>query len=78
MDVKAVSDGGVFKSTGFYKLQVESLLDLPDMCTLSGRETFSPHVFIADHTFPLSENILKPYSRCQEKIKNTYLFLITA
>lgn len=34
------SDGGVFKSTGLYKLLEESLLDLPDMCTLPGRKKF--------------------------------------
>lgn len=27
-----ISDGGVFKSTGFYKLREKSLLDLPDIC----------------------------------------------
>lgn len=69
-----ISDGGVFKSTGFYKLLEESLLDLPDMCTLPGREKLCPHVFIVDDAFPLQPNVLKPYSGCQEKGSKTRIF----
>lgn len=41
-----VFDGVVFKKAGFYELPEESLLDLPDMCTLPGREKLCPRVFI--------------------------------
>lgn len=65
-----VFDGDVFKRTGFYELPEESLLDLPDMCTLSGKEKLCPRS--VSFGFPSSPNILNPYSGCQEtRIKNT-------
>lgn len=73
-----ISDGGVFKSTGIYTLLEESLLDLPDMCTLPGGKKNCSHVFIADNAFPLTPNILKPYSGCQEKGSKKHVFLIIA
>ncbi|CAI6364172.1 unnamed protein product [Macrosiphum euphorbiae] len=58
-----ISDGGVFKSTGFQKLMENSTLNLLDKRALPGRDKLSPYVFVAYDAVPLSPNIImKPYS----------------
>ncbi|XP_060879688.1 uncharacterized protein LOC132951765 [Metopolophium dirhodum] len=57
-----ISDGGVFKSTGFQNLMENSTLILPDKRALPGRDKLSLNVSEADDAFPLSPNIIKPYS----------------
>lgn len=37
-----ITDRGIFKSTGFHILLEESSMNLPDKCTLSGREKLCP------------------------------------
>lgn len=62
-----ISDGGVFKGTGFQKLLENTTLNLPKGQILPGMEKLIPHVFVADDAFPLCPNIMKPYSGHQKK-----------
>lgn len=57
-----ISDGGVFRNTEIYRRMQANLLQLPTATSLENREKNVPYVFIADEAFPLTENILKPYS----------------
>lgn len=57
-----ISDGGVFKNTGFARcLNKEMLKPIP-------------YVFVADDAFPLSANIMKPYSGHQERGSKQRIF----
>lgn len=62
-----ISDGGVFKSTPFYKQLIEGKLNLPTKRILPGRSKESPYVLVADDAFPLKPCIMKPYSGHQDK-----------
>lgn len=62
MDCQGRISNGVFKSTGFQKLMENSTLNLPQKSALPGQDKLSPYVFVADDAFPLSLNIMKPYS----------------
>lgn len=57
-----ISDDGVFKSTGFAKALNKSVLNLPEVTQLPGREKNVPYVLVADDAFPLASNIMKPYA----------------
>jgi hypothetical protein len=69
-----LSDGGVFKSTGFKKLMENSTLNLPEKSALPGGDKLSPYVFVADDAFPLSPNIMKPYRGNQPKASKNRIF----
>lgn len=69
-----ISDGGVFKSTGFAKALNRQMLNLPELSVLPGREKPIPHVFVADDAFPLSLNIMKPFSGHQERGSRQRIF----
>lgn len=62
-----ISDGGVFKSTGFAKALDKSLLNLPEKTNLPGRNKLNPYVLVADDAFPLSEHIMKPFAGHQDR-----------
>ncbi|KAL4083272.1 hypothetical protein QTP88_028602 [Uroleucon formosanum] len=62
-----ISDGGVFDNMKFKHLMTSGQLKLPDSRPLRGRSTPIPYVFIADDAFPISHNIMKPYSGHHEK-----------
>ncbi|XP_050501502.1 uncharacterized protein LOC114342461 [Diabrotica virgifera virgifera] len=62
-----ISDGGVFKNTGFAKSLSKEMLNLPENASLPEREKRVPFVFVADDAFPLSPNILKPFSGHQDR-----------
>lgn len=62
-----VSDGGVFRSTSFFKKLVTNNLNLPDNEPLMGREMLVPPVLVADDAFPLTTSIMKPYPGSSEK-----------
>ncbi|CAH1970881.1 unnamed protein product [Acanthoscelides obtectus] len=57
-----ISDGGVFKNSGFAKALDKSMLNFPQPTILPGRQKPVPYVLVADDAFPLSENILKPFA----------------
>lgn len=57
----SVSDGGILKSTKFYRKLMEKELKLPQASLLPGTNTLAPYIFIADSAFALNEHILKPY-----------------
>lgn len=69
-----ISDGGVFKSTAFRKLMETSSLNIPLEKALPGRMKPIPYVIVADDAFPLSPNIMKPYSGHQEKGSRQRIF----
>jgi len=73
-----ISNGDVFKNTQFFKQLEENTLQLPPPDNLCDREKKVPYVFIADDTFPLRENIMKPYSGLQQKdsIKISYNYRV--
>lgn len=62
-----ISDGGVFKNTCFAKSLSKEMLSLPQNTSLPERQKPVPFVFLADNAFPLSPNIMKPYSGHQER-----------
>jgi len=55
-----VSDGGVIEDTAFNKKLLAKRLHLPNS-TETAHDL--PFVFVADEAFPLSEHLLKPFSR---------------
>lgn len=57
-----ISDGGVFKSTAFYKKIEKNELNLPHNEPLRGRTMSVPYVLVADDAFALSTYTMKPYS----------------
>lgn len=57
-----ISDGGVFANTTFGKAIINKTLPIPPAEPLPHRERNTPYVLVADDAFPLSENIIKPYS----------------
>lgn len=61
-----ISDGAVFKSTGFAKALNKSVLNLSSVKQLPGREKNVPYVLVAEDAFPLTTNIMKPYARHQD------------
>lgn len=57
-----IADGGVFRNTSFGTALMNGDLNLLQPETVSGRDEPSPHIFVADDAFPLTEHICKPYS----------------
>lgn len=57
-----ISDGGVFKNTELHRRMQEGTLCLPPAKPLPMRQKEIPYVFVADEAFPLSVNIMKPFS----------------
>lgn len=62
-----ISDGGVFKNTGFARSLDKEMLAFPQNTFLPGRQKLIPYIFVADDAFPLLPNIMKPYSGHQER-----------
>ncbi|XP_050501018.1 uncharacterized protein LOC126880978 [Diabrotica virgifera virgifera] len=69
-----ISDGGVFNDSYFKECLEENTLNLPPACSLLGRSTDVPFVFVADDAFPLSTNIMKPFAGHQEKGSKNRIF----
>lgn len=69
-----ISDGGVFNSTTFKKMMIQSKLNLPEEAPLPGRSKAVPFVFLGDDAFPLCNNILKPFPGQQEKGSEKRIF----
>lgn len=69
-----ISDGGVFNNTFFKKALEENSLHLPPPRALPGRTTLTPFVLVADDAFPLSPNIMKPYSGIHDKGSKKRIF----
>lgn len=57
-----ISDGGVFNDTTFKKRLQDNTMSIPPPNALSGRNMAVPYVFLGDDAFPLSVNIMKPFS----------------
>lgn len=57
-----ISNGIVFRDTILYKKLSTNTLNLLQPAPLSGTDVQLPYVFVADIAFPLSENLMKPYS----------------
>lgn len=58
-----VSDGGVLQNTTFGKQLKNNALNLPSPSLLPGSSRKLPYFFVGDDAFPMSENLLKPYSQ---------------
>ncbi|CAH2005050.1 unnamed protein product [Acanthoscelides obtectus] len=69
-----ISDGGVFKNSGFAKALDKSMLNFPQPTILPGRQKPVPYVLVADDAFPLSENILKPFAGNQDRGSRQRIF----
>lgn len=69
-----ISDGGVFNNTFFKKGLETDSLRLPPSRVLPGRTSPIPFVIVADDAFPLSTNIMKPYSGLHEKGSKKRIF----
>lgn len=57
------NDSGVFKVSSFGKLFFDNNLDLPAPRKLSPDEFRFPYVFVADEAYPLTRNLMRPFSR---------------
>lgn len=70
-----ISDGGVFRNTVLYKRMHNNELHLPIATPLSSSRSLAvPYVIVADDAFPLTPNIMKPYSGIQEKGSTSRIF----
>ena len=56
-----VSDSGFFFETPYANGLLKNKLSLPISKPLAGRSKAVPYVTVADDTFPLQNNIMKPY-----------------
>lgn len=56
-----ISDGGVFRNSSFFEA-LNTSLNLPTPRPLPGRIINMPFFFLADDAFPISQNIMKPFS----------------
>lgn len=57
-----ISDGGVLRNTSLFQMIQDKSAHLPQPKTLEGRNTPVPFYFIGDDAFPISPNIMKPFS----------------
>ena len=59
-----ISDGGVFRNSRFSSaLKIDQLgIPPPEPIPQSENQTLMPYVLVADDAFPLSQNIMKPFS----------------
>ena len=69
-----ISDSGVFKNTDLYKKIERKDLALPEETPLPGRRINMPYVIVGDEAFPLTENIMKPYSGTHSKGSRERIF----
>ncbi|KAL4103917.1 hypothetical protein QTP88_019234 [Uroleucon formosanum] len=72
-----ISDGGVFRSTSFFKQLEEQKLEIPPAEKLIGREKAVPYVFVADEAFPLKENIPYPGSHENGSAKRIFNYRLS-
>ena len=56
------SDGGVFSNSNLGYAIVNDLLDFPEPENVNDSDFKLPFVFVADDTFPMRTNLVKPYS----------------
>lgn len=62
-----ISDGGVFNKCKLFRKIEDRSLNIPAPKSLPERTLKLPFVFVADSAFPLTENIMKPYSGYHSK-----------
>lgn len=65
-----ISDGGIFNSSKLHAMMTDNTLSLPVPTELPGRQMKVPYFIAADSAFPLTENIMKPYSG--DHVKGSY------
>lgn len=58
-----VSDGGVLQNTTFGKQLKNNALNIPPPALLPESNRKMPYFFVGDDAFPMSQNLLKPYSQ---------------
>ena len=59
------SDGRALKSSTFGKALRNNNLNLPEPTSLPGDNQKIPYFFIGDEVFPLSKNLMRPFSRTE-------------
>ncbi|XP_025266104.1 protein ALP1-like [Camponotus floridanus] len=59
----SISDGGVWANTKFANDLSSGNVSLPDPSPLPGEEIPFPYMFVGDEAFPLTNYIMRPYSR---------------
>lgn len=57
----SVSDRGVYAHSDLRRAIDQKLLNLPPAQNVPGTDIVMPYMFVADETFPLQENLMKPY-----------------
>ncbi len=57
-----ISDSGVFNDTQLCQMMRDNTLGLPAPAELPGRQMKVPYFIVADSTFALGENLMKPYA----------------
>lgn len=58
-----VSDGGVLQNTAFGQQLRNNALNIPPPALLPGSSRKLPYFFVGDDAFPMSQNLMKPYSQ---------------
>jgi len=58
-----ISDGGVLGHSDFGKMMENQSLNIPEPQQVRRSNKILPYVFVADDAFPMTQNLLKPYSR---------------
>lgn len=64
-------DGGIFASSALGKAMKKNELHLPPDRQLPGSQEILPYVLIGDEAFPLSKNLMRPYSVDQTRVDET-------
>jgi len=64
----SISDGGVWSNTHFRQDLEEGTANLPPPTLLPGTTVLFPYVFVADEAFPLSNYMMRPFPKKNDKM----------
>lgn len=68
------SDGGIFEECNLKQLLDQKKLNIPEPIRLTGQLEKTPYFIISDDAFPLSNYLMKPYSRIGNLSKEQEIF----
>lgn len=63
-----ISDAGIFNNCKFFHAMLKNELGIPCPEVLPGTDITLPYMVVADDAFPLTKNIMKPFSRRSTEI----------
>ena len=59
------ADGGLWRECSLNANMNGKTAHLPKPATLPGTQILSSYIFVGDGAFPLTENLQRPYCRCE-------------